>query len=123
MEPKTIAVIEDDKLLSKLVSDALHADGFNIVAAYDGEEGLRLVTNEHPALVLLDIKMPKLDGLGVLKQLKTNEETKNIPIIMLTNLDSDKTVIEASHLGSLLYMAKSKLSLEQLSKWVKEILL
>lgn len=79
-----ILVIDDEEVIVKGITDFLSAQGFKIIKAGDGEEGLRVARKEKPDLILLDVMMPKLDGFQVLAQLKERKETIDIPVIMLT---------------------------------------
>ena len=63
-----ILVVEDEEILAKTLQDKLVSEGFEVLKAYDGVEGLKLATNEHPDLILLDLLMPKMDGMGMLKK-------------------------------------------------------
>ena len=83
---KRILIIEDDKFLLKLYSDKLKREGFEVSMAISGEEGLGKVEHEKPDLVLLDIILPQKNGFDILGEIKLNKETKNIPVIILTNL-------------------------------------
>ncbi|HUQ85276.1 MAG TPA: response regulator [Candidatus Limnocylindrales bacterium] len=91
-----ILYVEDEDLLVQVFSDALKNEGFTVESATDGEVALIKVDEFHPDLSLLDVKLPKLNGIEVLKKLKEKEETKHIPVIMFTN-QGDKTVdVEAA---------------------------
>ncbi|MDP3726102.1 MAG: response regulator [bacterium] len=117
---KKIALIEDDKILSDSVYSGLKDAGFAVVRAFDGEEGLKVVETEKPDLVLLDILLPKLNGLDVAKKLKSNPLTKAIPIIILSVLDKSASVAEALDSGVYEYMAKGNLTVEEIVARVKE---
>lgn len=117
---KKIALIEDDKVLSDSVYSGLKDAGFEVVRAFDGEEGLRLVETEKPDLVLLDILLPKVNGLEVAKQLKNNPLTKAISIIILSVLDKSASVAEALDSGVYEYMAKGNLTVEEIVTRVRE---
>ena len=118
---KKIAVVEDDKVLSKALSDSLQMAGFDVLRAFDGEAGLDLVVTEKPDLVLLNILMPKIDGLIVMKRLKSNPETKDIPIIILTVLEKGEPVAEALENGVYEYLVKSDFKIEEIVDKVKEV--
>ncbi|MDP2668859.1 MAG: response regulator [bacterium] len=120
MSPKTIALIEDDKILSDTLYSGLTDVGLTVTRAFDGEEGLNLVVSTKPSLVLLDILMPKMDGLTVAKKLKANPETKNIPIIILTVLNKTATMAEAIEEDVYEYIIKSDYKVEDIVKIVQE---
>ena len=97
-------------------------EGYEVTAAYDGEEALAKVKEIKPELLLLDIMMPKLDGIGVLWELKSNTETAKLPVIVLTNIgdvDSISKIVEA---GATDYLLKSDQSIEEVVKKVREVL-
>lgn len=79
-----IIVIEDDPHILMLISQTLRREGYEVVTATDGAEGLRKVKETHPHLVVLDISLPGLDGYQVCHQLRREQETSNLPVIMVT---------------------------------------
>lgn len=89
-----IAVIEDEEVMSKSLTGELEDAGFDVIRAFDGEGGLQLVLKERPDLVLLDIVMPKMDGMTMLAKLRESGEFgKNVPTILLTNLNADDKIM------------------------------
>lgn len=117
---KKIALVEDDKILSDILSDGLKEAGFEVLRAFDGEEGLKLVEKEKPDLVLLNILMPKMDGLTVARRLKSNAQTMDIPIIILTVLEKGEPVAKTLESGVCDYLVKSKFKVEEIVAKVKE---
>jgi len=83
---KKIIIADDDLEHTKLVSLFLESKGFQVIPTIDGEETLKRVQEEKPALVIVDLKLPKIDGWRVCHQIKSNEETKHIPVIVLSGL-------------------------------------
>src|SRR5690348_16475946 len=81
-----ILIVEDDPLLSRKYQKIFTFEGFEVEMANDGEDGLEKIRASKPIIVLLDVMMPKMNGLQVLEKLKLDPETKHIPVIMLTNL-------------------------------------
>src|SRR5947207_8701036 len=79
-----ILVVDDEEHIVMILKDSLEFSGFQVSTAYNGEEALESVDKEHPDLIVLDIGMPKLDGWEVCRRLKSNDETRPIPIIILT---------------------------------------
>jgi DNA-binding response OmpR family regulator len=122
MDKKRILIIEDDSSLQKILQEFLIAENFDVIEAMDGEKGAELTKSEKPDLVLLDIILPKKDGYEVLKELKENQETKNIPIILLTNLESPADVEKAVKLGATTYLTKADYKLEEVVEKIREIL-
>ncbi|HEY6467252.1 MAG TPA: ATP-binding protein [Candidatus Acidoferrales bacterium] len=106
-EPKpqaeTILVIDDDPAVRDLMSRFLVKLGFHVVAAVDGEEGLKLAKRLRPVIITLDVVMPRMDGWSVLKQLKSDPELSNIPVIMVTIVDNEVTAL---NLGASNYLVK-----------------
>ena len=119
--PKKILVVDDEKLIVQAYGDHFRNEGYEIGEAYDGVEALEKMQTFKPDIILLDILMPKLDGISVLKKLKADPATAHIPVIILTNLETKENVIEALELGSL-YFVKSNLSLERVGRWIQELL-
>ena len=103
---KKILFVEDDEGFFNLFSAALSMKGYQIVHVADGSEAVEKVKSEKPDLVLLDIILPGMSGLDILKELKETEETKNVKIVMLTNFGTDENVTRAMELGSDDYLMK-----------------
>ena len=102
----TILFIEDERNLQKTFRDLLEDEGYEMISALDGKEGLKKA-KEKPDLILLDLILPKLHGFKVLKKLKAKEETKDIPVIILTNLEGTDDVQKALEMGVTTYLVKS----------------
>jgi len=119
---KTILFIEDESALQKTFGDILSQEGYEMVSALDGEVGLRLAKEKKPDLILLDLILPRVHGFEVLKQLKTDPETKKIPIIVLTNLEGIGDVEKAIELGANTYLIKAQYSLEEVLEKIKKAL-
>ncbi len=119
MENKNIALIEDDKVLSDAISEAIIRAGFNVVTAPDGETGLKLVWDKNPDLILLDIAMPIMDGFTALKKLKESPKSKDIPVIILSMLGQENDLKEGIRLGANGYIIKSEYSTQQVVDEIK----
>lgn len=117
---KKILIIDDEKLIVKAFQDHLTRKGYDIEVAFDGEEGFTKVKEFKPELILLDILMPKMDGITLLKKLKEDPETKPIPVIMITNLEKKESVAETEELGSLVYLVKSNHGLEDINNEIEK---
>lgn len=110
IKPK-ILIAEDDKFLSMAYKFQLEKAGYEILSALDGDEALDMVRKDKPALILLDIVMPKKSGFTVLKELKSDPELSKIPVIVLTNLVHDEDKQTALSLGAVNYVNKAGISL------------
>jgi DNA-binding response OmpR family regulator len=119
---KKILFIEDETALQESFKGILESESYQLVIALDGEVGLRLAITEKPDLILLDLVLPKIYGLDVLKQLKASPETKDIPVIILTNLDQTENIKNALELGATTYLVKSNYSLEDVVEKIKKAL-
>jgi len=104
---KTVLLVEDEKMLSSMYTTKFTKEGYNLIQAFDGEEGLTKAKNQKPDLILLDIIMPKLDGFVVLKALKEDPILKNVPVILLTNLGQDEDIKKGKELGADDYFIKA----------------
>jgi CheY-like chemotaxis protein len=117
-----ILIIEDDPLMSRMYQKIFKFEGFEVDFAGDGEAGLDKIRTGKPTLVLLDIMMPKMNGLEVLDKVKLDPETKDIPIIMLTNLAGTQDAEAALEKGAVKYIIKSEYEPKAVVNMVKEIL-
>ncbi|MFA6159724.1 MAG: response regulator [Parcubacteria group bacterium] len=122
MANKKILIIEDEETLQKALTQYLEEENFEVFGAMDGEKGVEMVKKEKPDLVLLDIILPKKDGFKVLEEIKQNENTKNIPVILLTNLESIEDIQKAFDKGATTYLVKSEYKLEDIVKKINETL-
>lgn len=121
MTRKKILIIEDEISLNKTLSEFLESEGFEVISAMDGEEGLELAS-QRPDLIVLDIILPKKDGYEVMKGLKSDHRTDNIPVILLTNLEGAEDVQKAFDLGATTYLVKSSYKMEDIVEKIKGIL-
>ena len=122
MADTILLIIEDDPLMSRMYQKIFKFEGFNIDTASDGEEGLSKVKSQKPTLILLDIMMPKMNGLEVLEKLKADPATKNIPVVVLTNLAGATDADRAISMGAVKYIIKSEHEPKEVANMVKEIL-
>lgn len=117
-----ILIIEDDPIFQQTLGEFLRAEGFKVFSAVDGVEGIKETQKQSPDLILLDIILPKKDGYEVIAELKKEPATKNIPIMLLTNLGGVQDVEKALGLGATTYLVKSDYKLEEVAGKIKEIL-
>lgn len=118
-----ILIVDDDSLLVRMYQKKFENDGYIVATADDGETALQKVTELKPDLILLDIMMPKVNGLQILAILKENKETSNIPVILLTNVGgSDEDAQRGLELGAVAYLVKASNRPKAVVEKVKEIL-
>ena len=121
-DDKKILIIEDDKFLSEMYATKLKEAGFEVEAAYDGEEGLYAAEEFNPDLILLDIVLPKMDGFEVMQKIRKNVGLKNIIIIALTNLGQKEEVEKGLALGANDYAIKAHFTPTEVVTKVKKLL-
>jgi len=110
-----IILVEDDLFLHELYSDTLISAGYTVVSAKDGEEGLKIIkANTDAKLILLDLMLPKLNGIDVLKEIKKDPNTKNLSVIVLTNLNEEAIIQDALKLGANAYLVKVDYTRQQI---------
>ncbi len=119
---KSILFIEDEPTLQKSVGRYLEKEGYQVLSALDGETGIKLIQDNIPDLILLDLILPKKDGFEVLKEIKADEKTKEIPVIILTNLEQNTDIEKTLELGATTYLVKANYELDEIVKKIKEIL-
>jgi len=119
---KTILFVEDESVLQKTFGEVLKQEGYEVISALDGQIGLRLAKEKNPDLILLDLILPKIHGFDVLKKLKEDKETQEIPVIVLTNLEGIGDVDKALELGATTYLVKAQYTLEEVVEKIKKAL-
>ena len=115
-------LVEDEKSLREIYSIRLAAEGYNIVSAGDGEEALALAVQEKPDLIISDVMMPKISGFDMLDILRSQPETAQIKVIMMTALSSDDQRARGENLGADRYLVKSQVGIEDVINTVHEVL-
>jgi DNA-binding response OmpR family regulator len=98
-KPK-ILVVEDDEFISRMYVAKLEREGFDVLSATDGQTALDTILSDRPDLVILDVMLPKRDGFSVLAEVKRHQETKDIPVVVLTNLSQQEQVDRCFSLGA-----------------------
>ncbi len=116
----TVLIVEDEQDIRQTLVDRFIREGFKVFEAKDGVQGLRLALKERPDLILLDIVMPKMDGIAMTKKLRQHAWGKKAAVIMLTNLSDLKKVSEALESGGYDYLVKSDWKIEDVVKKVKQ---
>lgn len=106
-----ILFVDDDNFLRKVYKSELGDQGYEVILAADGEEGLEKAKISDPDLIILDMIMPKKNGFEVLTELQNNPDTKNIPVIILSNLGQDDDIKKGLDLGAVDYLVKDNITL------------
>ena len=119
---KKILFIEDEAALQEAFGGFLRQAGYEVINALDGEIGLRLAEAEKPDLILLDLVLPKYNGFEVLEKLKASKKTKNIPVIVLTNMEKMEDVDKAIELGAKTYLVKTQYELGEVIEKIKKLI-
>ncbi len=117
-----VLIVEDDPLMSRMYQKIFTFEGHEVLLAYDGEEGLESAMKNQPTIILLDVMMPKMNGLQLLEKLKLDPDTKGIPVIMLTNLAGVQDAEAALAKGAVKYIVKSEHEPKEVTAMVKEVL-
>ena len=118
---KKVLIVEDEVDILDLLADKFTSEGFETIRSETAEKGVKLALKDRPDLVLLDIILPKMDGITMLKMLRKNPWGKNVPVIILSNVTDQTKVSEAMRLGVYDYIVKTNLILNDLVKQVKEV--
>lgn len=122
MSKQKILVVEDERELNEAYQTILRKEGYTVQAAFDGREALEIIAAFDPALILLDLRMPRVGGIDFLKEYKPSQNHADVKIIVFSNLDSQKEIDEAYSLGAQRYMLKAWASPKELARLVKETL-
>jgi len=103
---ETILLIDDEESARKLAKLLLEREGFRVLTAPNGEEGLILAKVEQPGVILLDIIMPRMNGYEAIQRLKDDPDTSHIPVIMVTAKGAERDIVTSFHLGAVCHMEK-----------------
>ncbi len=116
---KKILIVEDEKNMRESLKEAFEEGHFEVLTEEDGENVIDIVKEKEPDIILLDIILPKKDGFEVLSELKGDVNTRNVPVILSTNLSDPSDIQKALDLGATTYLVKSNYSLEDIVKKIK----
>lgn len=119
-DSKKILIVDDEPVLVDLLRVKLSQKGFAVIEAKDGKEGLEKALSEHPDFVLLDVIMPNIDGITVLKKLREDEWGKDVPVLILSNLNTTEAIKSSQACGAFDYLVKIDYTLEELSEIIKK---
>ncbi len=117
---KSILIVEDETDLREALKTVFNYEDFVVYTAYDGEAGLKIALEQKPDIILLDVLMPKMDGVTVLKNLRADEWGKTVKVIVLTALDDLEKVAEIISAGGDDYIVKTNVTLSAIAQKVKE---
>jgi len=120
IKEKTILIVDDERSLREAIVEKFSREGFKVVEAKNGEEGIKVAFSEKPDIILLDIIMPVMDGMSMLKKLREDAWGKDVKVIMLTNLSDTEKIAEAVAQGSFGYFVKADWKIEDLVTKVRE---
>lgn len=119
---KKIAIVEDEAILQTALKEWFETDGYEVLAITTGKEALEQIPKEKPDLILLDVILPEINGFEVMKKLKASEETRHIPIVILSNLGDEQNRKRALELGAIDFLLKAEHDLDEVRKRVGQIL-
>lgn len=122
VDAKRVLLVEDDRFLRRACEASLQQRGYHVVTAVDGEEGVRLARSERPDLILLDLLMPKLPGIEVLRTVRADPTLRDIPVLILSNSSREEDRQHAMALGADGYFVKANLSLRELAAEIARVL-
>ena len=118
-EEVRVLFVEDDPAVAQMYKLKLELDGYAVTVAPDGEASLRMARESRLDIVFLDIRLPKMDGFAVLEELRADQGTKDIPVVILSNYSEQELVDRGRNLGALEYLIKSETTPAKLSKGVE----
>ena len=119
-QKKKILIVEDDSSFRNVLKNKIVHEGFSVLVAKDGEEGLEITIKEKPNLILLDVIMPKMNGIKMLKKLREDSWGKTVPVLLLSNDDDPEHIRETLKDDASDYLIKSDWKLEDIIKKIKE---
>lgn len=122
LKGKVILWVEDDNFLGSIISRRLRKEEAEVIYADTGAKALEAINENTPDFVLLDVLLPDKDGFEVLEYLKNEENLKDIPVIMFSNLSQEENIEKSKEMGALDFYVKSNASPDQITKRIKEIL-
>lgn len=114
-----ILLIEDDQFISRICKNGLERSGFDVITAAEGEEGIKKAREQNPDLILSDLVMPHRNGFETLEQLKKDPQLKDIPIIILSNLDKESDIRKLKKMGAVDYLIKSDFKIKEVVEKIR----
>ena len=119
---KKILLVEDEPMLSNLLRQRLEKENYRVITAHDGSEAVKILKQEKPDLILLDIILPKMSGFEVMEMMKSDPTIQAAPVVVVSNLGQDSDIEKGQSLGAIGYFIKANLSIEDLISKIKEFL-
>lgn len=119
---RKILLVEDDTFILEMYATKLLNFGYDVLTASDGEEALKIVKDKHPDFILLDLVLPSMDGFDVLKAIKKDSKTKDIPVVLLTNLGERTDVETGLKLGADDYLIKAHFTPSEVIEKIQNLL-
>lgn len=119
---KKVCIIDDDPNLREIYLMKFNQEGFDVSLAVNGEEGLKLIREKRPDIILLDLQMPVKNGIEVLQELDGDQELSKIPVIVLTNIDHEEAYKEVGQFETRFYLIKSLTTPQKAVDYVNEVL-
>lgn len=121
-EIKKVCIVEDEPMIQEIYKIKLEEEGFQVITANDGEEGFELIKKELPDIALVDVSMPKIDGITLIRMLQKDEVLLKIPIIVTSNVNDENTLKKAGELDVKFYLVKSLFTPKDVVQIVREAL-
>lgn len=118
-----IVIVEDEEALARVLKEKFEGEEFAVELAMDGKVALPVIQKMRPDIVLLDLMLPKRDGIDVLRDIKADRDLENLPVIVLSNLDGDEDIKQAIALGAKDYFVKSQHPIKEVVEKVKDFLI
>ena len=122
IKKQKVCIVEDDPMIQEMYKLKLEENGFEVFLASDGEEGLNLIGKEVPDIALVDISLPQMNGIDLMRNLKGDKDLSRIPLVVITNLNDEKTLKDAGDLDVKFYLVKSLFTPKDVVRIVKEVL-
>jgi DNA-binding response OmpR family regulator len=120
MEGKKVIVVEDDTLLKDMLGKQLTKEGWQVLHATEGEQAISFIESEKPDVILLDLLLPGTGGFDVLDTIKKKDATKDIPVIILSNLGQQEDIDRGLKMGAVDFLVKSNFTLDEVSQKIKD---
>ena len=117
-----VCIVEDDAMIREIYQQALESDGYSVLTANDGEEGLEVIKKYQPDVAIIDIMMPKKDGISLIKDMQQDKDLAKIPVIVATNRSDEETIKIIGKLQTKFYLEKALFKPKEVVDFVREVL-